>query len=297
MTTNEMKIFIKADEHANLDSFPFRFGYSFEKSCPIILRDYERIRDELVLDPDHRMAIIGWFTLPKDGRDYKAKFVIMKKSKRVVTVIRQDQWLKTEEHLSETLRSLRESGDIGVNELIGMFDKMITKRDDVVRYLVKTLNQDKIEAAELEAKRKVHSLSDALRKTNKVKEELVSKNDELSLSNEQLVVEIDQAVAEAKRWEKLFHDGNKPNGKSAIPRNVSNSFKVLDAGLGRKGKNNQPAVYLDISDGEATTRIWNNWAVEQLERLELAQALIGETITYNTKGTFNDEWFHQLFKV
>ena len=297
MNTNEMEIFIKVDEHANLDSFPFRFGYSFKKNCSITLRDFERIRDELVRDPDHRMAIIGWFTLPRDGKDYKAKFVIMKNSKKVVTVIRQDQLLKTEEQLSETLRSLRESGDIGVDELMGMFDKKITKRDEVVRYLVKTLNQNKIKAAELEAKQKVDSLSNALRKTNKFKEELVNKNDELSLSNEQLGVEKDQAIAEAKRWEQLFHKGNKPNGKPSMLRNVSNSFKVLDAGLGRKGKNNQPAVYLDISDGEVARRIWNNWAVEQLERLELAQALIGETITYNTKGTFNDEWFHQLFKV
>jgi hypothetical protein len=297
MATNKMEIFVKANEHANLDSFPFRFGYSFEKSCSITLRDFERISDELVRDPDHRMAIIGWFTLPKDGRDYKAKFVIMKNSKKVVTVIRQDQLLKTEEQLSETLRSLRESGDIGVNELIGMFDKKITTRDDVVRYLVTTLNQNKIVAAELDAKRKVDSLSNALRKTNKIKEELVSKNDELSLSNEQLGAEKDEAIAKAKRWEQLFYAGNKPNGKPIIPRNVSNSFKVLDAGLGRKGKNNQPAVYLDISDGGVTRRIWNNWAGEQLERMELAQALIGETITYNTKGSYNDEWFHQLYKV
>ena len=292
-----MEIFIKADEHANLDSFPFRFGYSFKTNSSIMLSDFERIRDELVHDPDHRMAVIGWFTHPKDGIDYKAKFVIMKESKTVVTVIRQDQWLKTEENLSETLRNLRESGDIGVDDLIGMFHQKISTRDDVIRYLVKTLTQDIIESAEREAKRKVESLSNALRNTNKSKDELASKNDELNLSNEQLGLEKDQAIEEAKRWEKLFHEGNQPNGNPGIPRNVSHSFKVLDAGLGRKGKNNQPAVYLDISDGESTRRIWNNWAGDQLKRMELAQALIGETITYNTKGNYNDEWFHQLYKV
>ena len=154
MRNNEIKVVIQANAHANLDSFPFRFGYSFPQDTVLTVRNYEQVPDKEVHD-NKRMGINGYFTLPNDTTEYKAKFILIKTNNNVVTVIRKDQWFDTEHKLSEMLRRFRENGDIGVRDNIEMFKKGVKSADDLVKYLGGMLSKDKIEAVEMEAQHRV----------------------------------------------------------------------------------------------------------------------------------------------
>jgi hypothetical protein len=96
------------------------------------------------------MGINGYFTLPNDTTEYKAKFILIKTNNNVVTVIRKDQWFDTEHKLSEMLRRFRENGEIGVRDNIEMFKQGVKSADDLVKYLGGMLSKDKIEAVEME---------------------------------------------------------------------------------------------------------------------------------------------------
>ena len=315
MRNNEIKVVIQANAHANLDSFPFRFGYSFPQDTVLTVRNYEQVPDKEVHD-NKRMGINGYFTLPNDTTEYKAKFILIKTNNNVVTVIRKDQWFDTEHKLSEMLRRFRENGDIGVRDNIEMFKKGVKSADDLVKYLGGMLSKDKIEAVEMEAqhrveqfKQQIDNLVGNLRDTNKEKEVIRAQRDETIedlVHSKETIAQKDEALAQKdealtqkdEEIRRLSKAGNViDSSKNGAPRVVNNTFKVLDAGMGNKGKYNQPAVYLDIEDGHSTPRIWNNWGRGQAARLALGQALIGEEITYDTWGDYNDEWFYHLHKV
>ncbi|WP_443635343.1 hypothetical protein [Candidatus Njordibacter sp. Uisw_058] len=316
MKNKEIQVLIKADGHANLDSFPFRFGYSFPQNAQLTIRDWEPIRDETAHDPGRRKVIVGSFTLPNGSAEYKAKFVLLISDNTVITVIRNDQWLQAEYKLSEYLRGFRVKGYMSASDNIDMYNQGIRTIADVTIFLSKIMSSDKIQAVEQAAQLKidqyeqqVQNLVGALSKSNKIKEEsfiqIAQKDDEIAQKDEHLIQKDDELSqkneALAQKDEEILRLSKAGNiidsAKTGAPRTVNNTFKVLDAGMGTKGKYNQPAVYLDIEDGQSTTRIWNNWGRGQAARLALSQALIGEEITYDTWGNYNDEWFYHLHKV
>jgi len=299
MKNKEIQVRIQVNGHANLDSFPFRFGYSFPQETLLTIRDWERIRDEPVHDPNNRKVVKGSFTLPSDGREYRAKFVLLKDDNTVVTVIRKDEFIQAEHKLSEYVRGFREEGHIGVPDIVEMHKQGIKTMKEVTFFLGKTLSNDKIEAVEQAAQLKINkieqtvkTLADALVKNNKITEEGFAKRDAALAEKDATLAEKDEEI------QRLSKAGNLvDNFKSGVPRVINNTFNVVDAGMGNKGKHNQPAVYLDVNDGRSTSRIWNNWSRGQSARLALAQALIGEDITYDTWGNYNDEWFYHLHKA
>ena len=79
MKNKEIQVLIKADGHANLDSFPFRFGYSFPQNAQLTIRDWEPIRDETAHDPGRRKVIVGSFTLPNEaeGHNYIVSIAVI----------------------------------------------------------------------------------------------------------------------------------------------------------------------------------------------------------------------------
>lgn len=292
MKSEEIQVRIQANGHANLDSFPFRFGYSFPKETILTIKNWERIRDELVHDPNHRKVVKGSFILPSDGREYRAKFILLKDDNTVITVIRKDQFIQAEFQLSEHIRAYREEGHIGVPDIIQMHDQGIKTMREVTLFLAKTISRDKIEAADQIAQLKINAVEQtnkvlvkALAKTNKAKEEGFAQRDEELAKKEEEIQRLSKAA-------NLID-----SSKQGTPRVVNNTVKVLAAGMGNKGKYSQVAVYLDVNDGQSTSRIWNNWSRGQPSRLALAQALIGEEITYDTWGNYNDEWFYHLHKT
>jgi hypothetical protein len=296
-----------------LDSFPFRFGYSFPKDTIFTLRDCERLRDQNEHDPGHRKVVMGTFTLPRDGKEYRAKFVLAKSDNAVITVIRKDEWLQTEHKLSEKLRILRTDGDIIVADIIAMFEQNVRTDIDVIRFLGNIISKQKEAEADHAAQlivekhqKLVEGLAKALAKTNKdastkiakMDEDLVKKDEVITQQNEDLAQNVEVLAERDKEIQRLTIRANlKDSTKQGAPRVINNTFKVVDAGMGNKGKFNQTAVWLDINDGHITTRIWNNWSRGHSDRLAFAQVLIGEQITYDTWGNYNDEWFYHLHKA
>ena len=99
----------------------------------------------------------------------------MRDSQNLVTIIREGGIFKTEELLSETLRKLREDGDISADDNVEMFHKGVKNTVDVLKYLSEKIGSQKIEIAINDAQNKINNLSKALEnvsnRAKKVEEE------------------------------------------------------------------------------------------------------------------------------
>ena len=124
MTTKTVNIIHK--RHANLDSFPLRYGFSFSSDSTL-----ELTYSDSSLKPDKtfkdRYNIVADFMNPNNNNTETGRFYLLNQHKNqsashdeVVTVIRTTGDTQTEHHLSAVIRSLRESGDISVAELIAV---------------------------------------------------------------------------------------------------------------------------------------------------------------------------------
>ena len=92
---------IQQNAHANLDSFPFRYGFSQTKDFQLFLKFNSGINTTF----DGRKIIENAkFTNPKTGQDDYGNFVISKDN-HVVTVIREDEGV--DETLSKALKLFR----------------------------------------------------------------------------------------------------------------------------------------------------------------------------------------------
>ena len=174
-----VNIFCK--RHANLDSFPLRYGFSFSNNTTM-----ELTYDQSTLKPDKaykdRYNLIAQFTNPENNKLARGRFYLINEHKNqaveydeVATVIRTSGDIKTEHHLSAVIRSLRESGDITVNELIQMnplyVNGKIKKHSDLLKILVEKKSADEI--------LRIQTIAD----------ESVKKYDELKQENERLMEE------------------------------------------------------------------------------------------------------------
>jgi hypothetical protein len=160
-----MEVVIKAKEHANLDSFSFRYGYYFLKDTNLKLHDVTEFKDRDIRDSDKKYAVRGSFNLPGNNKSLQGKFILLRSNNSVVTVIREGGVFKTEELLSETLRKLRLDGDINADDNVEMNKKNIRTHIDVIKYLSDKIGSSKVRAAEDEANLKIEKIAEALRKT------------------------------------------------------------------------------------------------------------------------------------
>ena len=160
-----MEVLIKAKEHANLDSFSFRYGYYFLKDTNLKLHDVTEFKDRDIRDSDKKYAVRGSFNLPGNNKSLQGKFILLRSNNSVVTVIREGGVFKTEELLSETLRKLRLDGDINADDNVEMYKKNIRTHIDVIKYLSDKIGSSKVRAAEDEANLKIEKIAEALRKT------------------------------------------------------------------------------------------------------------------------------------
>ena len=65
----------------------------------------------------------------------QGQFILMKSNNAIVTVIRGGSVFKAEEFLSETLRILREDGDITPDDNVQMYQSRVKSTAEVVKYL------------------------------------------------------------------------------------------------------------------------------------------------------------------
>lgn len=195
---------IDSSKHANLDSFPFRYGFTFRTSeriklSPVNGKTFNRKRDAKYRDRYH---VDAKFINPNSGNIESGHFVIVEdnnaKIDRIATVWRVSGDVRTETHLSEVIRKLRESGFITVEDILKMNPLYISgslrTHADLIQYLAKESSSDEIlelkKIAKLADERaeqllsELDSTKEELKKVKKDNQDITNKNNELHESIE-----------------------------------------------------------------------------------------------------------------
>jgi len=114
-----VKAYVEANTHCNLDSFPLRFGFFFEKDQII---EVERSSEDRRANKPGRFSFEGWMVNPDTDEKVSAVFVMTKEKKQgahiLVTAWRHEY--DSEYLLSETIRKLRETGRITPEWLVSI---------------------------------------------------------------------------------------------------------------------------------------------------------------------------------
>ena len=175
-------VVIKQNEHANLDSFPLRYGFQFDKNT-----DLEILCDPSTLNPDKnpkykdRYNIIAKFINPINNRTERGVFFLINNQNnkfydndKVVTIIRYLDDAETEHHLSEVIKSLRISKDLTPHDLINLHPQYMTRQlsthSDLIRILAEKKSGDEI--------LKIQSIADQA--VQRYESQITKLNDELT---------------------------------------------------------------------------------------------------------------------
>ena len=262
MTTKTVNIIHK--RHANLDSFPLRYGFSFSSDSTLELtyRDSSLKPDKTFKD---RYNIIADFKNPKNNNTENGRFYLLNQHKNhsashdeVVTVIRTTGDTQTEHHLSAVIRSLRESGDISVAELIEMHPFYlkgdIKKHGDLIKILVQKKSSDEI-----------------LRIQNIV-DNSVEKYDKLKLENEQLMKDNKRLEEELDEYRKQEQIANTQGSTQTLERE-----KLLDMVNTEVNHRGSSCTELVMGDG---TRLYMKTITfdRDLRVTAKAQTLVGKKV-------------------
>jgi len=174
-------VVIKQNEHANLDSFPLRYGFQFEKNT-----DLEIHCDPSTLSPDKnpkykdRYNVIAKFTNPINNRTERGIFFLINNQNnkfydndKVITIIRYLDEAENEHHLSEVLKSLRISNDITSQDLIKFHPLYMTRQLSTHADLIRMLAEKKSTKEIL----KIQSIADQA--IQRYESQIIKLNDEL----------------------------------------------------------------------------------------------------------------------
>lgn len=153
---------VRSNEHANLDSFPFRYGFSFDMNKSIELTN---VRNEKA-DKDYRdrYHIDADFINPRSNKFEKCHFVLIRSTNKVVTLWGFGKSNQAEYVLSETIRTARELNKISVNDLISMHDQGLKTHYEFSEYLATKLSQEEVEKIKEATSLRIKNMSDALKK-------------------------------------------------------------------------------------------------------------------------------------
>jgi len=311
-----IKALVKAKNHANLDSFSFRYGYYFSEDSKLDLFNCTEIKDKYIYDLDIKHAVRASFRLPNSEKTLQGQFILMKNNNAIVTVIRGGSVFKAEEFLSETLRILRKDGEITPEDNVQMYKSRIKSTAEVVKYLSDKIGAKKVKVAEDKAKKTIEKLSEALRKSNERAYKAEQESDYLTgvvisseLEKDEAIERADKASLEAKeekaKREKIEQDFEKFKAEYSTNQSIAyitdeeqpessiatsewnpGVYKLIKAysDIDNRGRVFQKAVVrieLESENGERFT-VKNNWARGHVERIKLANQLMGQQVIYST---------------
>ena len=278
-----MIVKVQGNGHANLDSFPFRYGFTYNTTERLELTSV-RNKSEVV---DNRYHIDASFKNPETNKTEKGHFVLLNDNEStVVTVWGFGMDNKDETRLSETLRSARVRGKITTNDMMVMHSQKIRSLDEFIDYLADKLSDTEVALINEDANKKVENLSKALSKLHQEKQSLQSDIDK----KESEVNEYKKIIAELKSATNNAYD-NRNSGGVWNP----GVYTVISVSRGNKGRNNQKAIFVRLRDKSGFEfEVANNWARGLEDRYRQAKILIGETIKYSTLGSFGRDWFMNI---
>jgi len=278
-----MKIKVQGNGHANLDSFPFRYGFTYGTTERLELVNV-RNKSEIV---DNRYHVDASFKHPETNKTEKGHFVLLNDNENtVITVWGFGMDNKDETRLSETLRSARIRGKITTDDMIEMHSKKIRSLDEFIDYLANKLSNTEVALITEDANKKVENLSKALNKLNQEKQFMQSDIDK----KESEVNEYKKIIAELKSVTSNAYDNRNNGGVWNL-----GIYKVISVGWGNKGRSNQRAVFVRLRDKNGIEfEVANNWARGLEDRFKQATMLVGETIKYSTLGSYGRDWFMNI---
>ena len=96
---NIINAILKSKEHANLDSFSFRYGYYFLEDTNLNFFNVTEFKDREIRDSDKKYGVRASFNLPDKNKPLQGKFILLKSNNSIVTVIREGSTFRTEELL------------------------------------------------------------------------------------------------------------------------------------------------------------------------------------------------------
>lgn len=134
-TASEVSIYVHAQEHANLDSFPLRYGFYFHENKVLELHNCKNWQQQ----EDNKYRFEAVF-LDAEGQEQAGVFVGIDENKnflKLATVIRTE--ISTEHQLSDHLRKLRKAGQITPDELIQLHPFYLEGKANSVAGLIATI--------------------------------------------------------------------------------------------------------------------------------------------------------------
>jgi uncharacterized protein YeeX (DUF496 family) len=296
-----MMVKVQNNGHANLDSFPFRYGFTYDGTIRIELKNLG-IKGDVI---DNRYHVDANFLNPNTNRTEKGHFVLIDDElNTVVTVWGFGQDNKTETRLSETLRSARVRGKITTDDMMKMHGLKIRTLDEFIDYLTKKLSAKEIEAITADANKRIENLSLALGKLNEEKQELHSNMkkqkeiiNELDKEKQVLQSEKEKQDAETETLIRIIEELESVSANAYDSRGNGGTwnpgvYTVSGVRWGNKGRNNQRAVLMKLKDeNNFEFEVANNWASGLDDRYRQVEMLIGQKIKYSTWGNFSRDWF------
>jgi hypothetical protein len=317
---NNITVKLQLSHHANLDSFPFRYRFCSDKDIEIELTNIKEIDVKYIYKPKERYGVVASFKLPNNSRTLRGKFIISKKDNCILTVIREEAKFKTEHILSDTLKELRKSGDICVEDLFEMHDKKIKFHSDVIRFLSDKIGSNKVLDAESSAKKTIEKISKVLQSSReeiRQKDEHIEYLDGVVICAELGKEEADERVIELKKMLKvseaknnIFSSLSKTNGHSVKDKynnygtdwskesTTSGVFKAHTV----QGDYLVVTLHVAVKNGNAVIReikCKNTHAGDYERAVEYVKSLKdGDMITYKTRGSgaFGSDWFYKIEK-
>jgi arsenate reductase-like glutaredoxin family protein len=299
-----MMVKVQNNGHANLDSFPFRYGFTYSETEKIELKNIVRKSDVI----DNRYHIDAVFTNPNTSKAESGHFVLLDDGQNtVVTVWRIGLDNKDETRLSETLRSARVRGKITTGDMIKMHGLKISTLDEFIDYLAKKISAKELEEITTDVNKRIEKLSNALRKLNEEKQELHLNMkqqkeiiNELDKEKQALKSEKEKQDAKTKELLQIIEElesvsanayDRRGNGGTWNP----GTYTVSGVRWGNKGRNNQRAVLMKLKDeNNFEFEVANNWASGLDDRHKQVELLMGQKIKYSTWGNFSRDWFMNI---
>ena len=276
---SEITVKVKKDEHANLDSFPYRYGFSGPKDFSLIL-NYE---SKITPAGKRRINVKkAKFKNPDTGNIEIGNFVV--EGNIVVTVIRHD--IKTEATISKVISVLRKHKYITVDDLINYFHPLylngeIETHEDLRQYLKDYMSSDvpeRISEMETTIAQTVKELEEEKVAHDETKKELQGKEEE----NQKLRMQLDS-----------INDTSFPTRPvSTRPARVLIDVTLEDMISRNRGP--VKGVVLHFDDGST---LKNNWDGAETRKQVVSQ-LIGREVVTDVWGTYSaSEWFRNVYLV
>ena len=143
-------VIVKKDQHANLDSFPFRYGFSETDDFNLLIQYDSKPFVQNIASQQRLRINDAKFTNPISGKSEEGSFVLVRDADDdhycVITVIRTDK--NVDKSLSEALKIFRKHEYVSVEDLIDYFHPLyingkIKTHYDLKKYLIKLNSDDK----------------------------------------------------------------------------------------------------------------------------------------------------------